>query len=741
MNPSGRSPCVPRLALVGCGAITESVHGPSLVRLSNAGLLRVVAVVDPSEERRDRVAALFKSEPASLPVEAINSSVADAALVASPAAFHQEQCLKLLSAGVNVLCEKPLGLSTDEVLQITKTADRFGKKCAVGLQRRFWDSCVGIEGASRAGWIGKPVRVEISAGGPFGWSAATDSFFRKETAGGGTLLDLGIHLIDILVKWFGECRVTSYEDDSMGGIESTCVLRVEWAGGLRGEMRLTREFTSSNLCRIIGESGELVWNVFCQEEFFLRDESGWKKVLPGTRPPGFGDLGPLRAVRSQDRLWLAFLDLIAGGHTAIATAPEMPSCHRVIDSAYENRQRAWLPWIPVPRGLCTMPVRSAGRRVAILGASGFIGGRLCQVALECWEGRDLVPIVRRATGLANLARLPVKWRRADAFDPASLISAFEGCEVVVDALMPGLTGIDKAALNVAQAAEKAGVRRLIYLSSQTVFGPEPAQGTDERTPLPSRCKDPYSNGKIRAERALRRFAAKSDLEIIILRPGIVYGPGSRWISTLADRFERGEGWVVRSGEGICNAIYVDNLVHAIGLAMDSPPLVENGRAYFVNDAEPLTWRDYCAPIAAACGVGIDTLPDAPAATRGSALDAALAMRSRIFVRMMLPLLPARLKRAVRSGLAVWSEVPSDEPGLYETRPSRLEGGIDSDPELAALQCCRWRFPTECSRKDLGFQAPIPFAEGMARSLEWWRFGKGFLNSSREKGRDASKQCI
>ncbi|MFQ3678661.1 MAG: DUF4011 domain-containing protein, partial [Fimbriimonadaceae bacterium] len=163
---------------------------------SNAGLLRVVAVVDPSEERRDRVAALFKSEPASLPVEAINSSVADAALVASPAAFHQEQCLKLLSAGVNVLCEKPLGLSTDEVLQITKTADRFGKKCAVGLQRRFWDSCVGIEGASRAGWIGKPVRVEISAGGPFGWSAATDSFFRKETVGGGTLLDLGIHLID-----------------------------------------------------------------------------------------------------------------------------------------------------------------------------------------------------------------------------------------------------------------------------------------------------------------------------------------------------------------------------------------------------------------------------------------------------------------------------------------------------------------------------------------------------------------
>ena len=129
----------------------------------------------------------------------------------------------------------------------------------------------------------------------------------------------------------------------------------------------------------------------------------------------------------------------------------------------------------------------------------------------------------------------------------------------------------------------------------------------------------------------------------MLRPGIVYGPRSSWTGGLADEVLRGEAALVDGGQGICNAIYVDNVVHAIRLAA-SIAAGADGQAYLVGDAETVTWRDLYRPVADALGVDIDRVPTPP--VLGRPLVGPVAgerMRSS-------PVASARRRRRVRAGL-------------------------------------------------------------------------------------------
>jgi nucleoside-diphosphate-sugar epimerase len=148
-------------------------------------------------------------------------------------------------------------------------------------------------------------------------------------------------------------------------------------------------------------------------------------------------------------------------------------------------------------------------RVAILGASGFIGSRTVEKFHlgGRFEGRA---IVRSTARLAGTARFGIEGRVADAFDRAAVAAALAGCDVVIHAIAGDHRTIVETAEVTYRAAAEAGVKRMIYLSSASVHGQSPVPGTDETSPLQSR-------------QPIRTIARKSKLKDAFLAPLLLRG--------------------------------------------------------------------------------------------------------------------------------------------------------------------------------------------------------------------------
>jgi UDP-glucuronate 4-epimerase len=219
--------------------------------------------------------------------------------------------------------------------------------------------------------------------------------------------------------------------------------------------------------------------------------------------------------------------------------------------------------------------------ILVTGAAGLIGGRL--VSRLAAEGADVVATDRRA------AETPpgVRWVTVDLMDAPALLSLMR--EAKVDAVVHAgaISGPMVAAggphqvmsvnvggaLNIAEAALRTGVERLIALSSAGVYG---AQATLDPVPeeAPLNATDIYGASKIAAETVLRAYRHDHGLSAIVLRPSSVYGPGRTsacFIRDMIDHARRGDPLAL-APEGACRRqfVHVDDVVAAILGALNAP---------------------------------------------------------------------------------------------------------------------------------------------------------------------------
>ena len=131
-------------------------------------------------------------------------------------------------------------------------------------------------------------------------------------------------------------------------------------------------------------------------------------------------------------------------------------------------------------------------RIAVLGASGFIGTRMVEM-LHLGGYADVVPIVRTPGGHAALSRFEITSRVADALSSSELAQAFAGCEVVVHAAAGPRRVVVGSIGPVYEAARAAGVRRIVYVSTLSVHGYKPPPGLTESTKLHSGHEIDYCN--------------------------------------------------------------------------------------------------------------------------------------------------------------------------------------------------------------------------------------------------------
>ncbi|HEX5818294.1 MAG TPA: NAD-dependent epimerase/dehydratase family protein [Gemmatimonadales bacterium] len=247
---------------------------------------------------------------------------------------------------------------------------------------------------------------------------------------------------------------------------------------------------------------------------------------------------------------------------------------------------------------------SARRRVAVTGASGFVGRATCERLASGW---DVVAISRRdGAGTAKVRGLD---------DPEGLRAAFAGCEAVVHLAARVHVMRERSAdptaefrqVNVAgtecvyRAAAAAGVRRFVFLSSVKVNGEgraTPYVESDAPAPV-----DPYGRSKLEAERRLAALRAEGGgCDVVVLRSPLVYGPGVggnfRRLLHLAELSLR---WPLPLG-GIPNRrslVAVGNLADAIGCALALPEA--GGRTLLVSDGHDLSTSELIAALARGMG--------------------------------------------------------------------------------------------------------------------------------------------
>lgn len=353
-------------------------------------------------------------------------------------------------------------------------------------------------------------------------------------------------------------------------------------------------------------------------------------------------------------------------------------------------------------------------KVAILGANGFVGFRL----FEAWtrSGRHAPrAVVRGPASLARIARFAAPdWRLADAGDEAALAAAFAGCDAVVHSIAGDPHTIMGTIEPAWRAAQAAGVRHFVFLSSASVHGQNPAPGTDEESPLHTRHALAYNNAKVRAERRLERLAAGGAMAAVALRPGIVWGPRARWADETLAALRAGQAAWVGGGRGICNLCHVDNLIQAIecALAAGRPGF----RAYLVGDAETKTWRDFQGALAALggwdAGAFAEATPTAPQPRTWR--DRLGALKATAAAQAVLGWIPWRAKEGMKGALARGLAAPAGNPFALPKPPAVPPATL----EMSLLYACTAKLPHARAARELGYAPPVSFEEGLRRTAAW-----------------------
>ncbi len=236
-------------------------------------------------------------------------------------------------------------------------------------------------------------------------------------------------------------------------------------------------------------------------------------------------------------------------------------------------------------------------KVAIIGASGFVGAGIIRAALA---STAVLPVACMRRPSRELEALGVATALCDATDAIALGRALDGATHAVNCVLGSPATMVTATRNLCAAARQQGLRRIVHMSSMAVYGP--MTGVVDETA----CLQPagsYGRAKAECEKIVRDFIAAGG-DAVVLRPGCVYGPGGQqWVGRIARWLQAGRlGDLGEWAEGFCNLSFIDDLAGAVLAALMTREAA--GQTFNIAERDPGTWNQYFVELGREIGVSV-----------------------------------------------------------------------------------------------------------------------------------------
>lgn len=294
------------LGIIGAGSI-GTVHAGAAAKAGS----RVAGVFDVDPARAETLAKQHGAAAAPSLAALLEDPALDAVVVACPNAFHRESAVAALEAGKDVLLEKPMALTVPECDEIIEAADRHGRLVQIGFVCRCAPVAVEVARLARDGVFGRIYHAKASLYRQRGIPGLGRWFTTRRLSGGGVLMDLGVHFLDLVMHVAGHPRplrasaactstfgspIEAYRfvemwagppvPEGVFDVEDGATALVRFEGGLSLELNVTwAANVSEALCpegvTLFGDEAGCVFHLWRNELTVTREQEG--KVIDERR--------------------------------------------------------------------------------------------------------------------------------------------------------------------------------------------------------------------------------------------------------------------------------------------------------------------------------------------------------------------------------------------------------------------------------------------------------------------------
>ena len=676
-----------KLLIIGGGAIADCNHIPSAKK--ELGVENIV-LAEPNQVQAEKLKTKHGLINLVSDYHDALSSV-DACIICTPPHIHNAILKDCIAVGKHVLCEKPLSPSSKETREIIKNAP---KNLVLGMchSYRFMASRIELHQMIKEGFFGDKVSVCIHEGDPSNWPTVSGYCFRKELVPGGAFYDNGIHSADFLLWCLGSPDSIEYSDDAMGGLESNLQLRMQF-GQASGFMQISRTISQSNTIVVEGNGHKAVLDVY----------DGGKYILDGKVVICTGDgISQLRN----------FLNAIEGKGQIMCSIGEGLKVIELLEQCYALRK---------PKQVIPQPIGGLkGKTVFVTGGTGFIGSALVEQLMLHEEAKVRV-LVHTWGKAAYVSRFDVEFVLGDICNEASMIEATKGCDYIMHLAIPGGNGHDafvannvKAVEALMNAAKANGIKHVVQMSSVVVHGETVPENLTADSPLIP-YGDTYSDGKLAAEERFWELIDEYNLHGSIIRPTYVWGPYSMWYTIdILNQMKKGKFAWVEDGKGICNAVFVGNVVDMCIKCCTEPSA--DHQAFIAKDDETMTWREFFGQYMKMLGKRPDdyrSVPLQPSTWR----KMRLAMRDGLEKRMAKLMTKYETKAVTSPKIALWL-YKAPRKVLRHIRDIVMWHIAEKDAIEMAIYSQTKAIDVKKNKEVLHFVPRYSVAKGMELTEEW-----------------------
>lgn len=608
-----------KTAIIGCGLNSDyhirfikNYAGTSIVGIVDSDRAKAQACGEKHSIRR--VYASFE--------ELYNQDRPDVVHIVTPPRTHSALAKQALQYKCHVLIEKPITLSAPEAAELYDLAEQQNVKiCA--MHNHFFDPCMErAKDLIRRGCAGDVMNVESY----YGLNTKIPAFREYPspnvlpwlyTLPGGVYHDFMSHPLYVLLEYTGKPRELKVFKKSHGTLPQGMPDELKIAiDGEKAFGTVTFSFAAEphlHFLRLYGHKMmvEVDFNTMttithpvsslpkaAQKATYNLSEA---RQLFGQTVSNVINFvrGKLKPYHGMQILIHRFYGSIQGNGDVPVTREQAMLVIETMDEIWKQLQPkplVFAPIIPEPH----YPVQHQDK-ILVTGGTGFLGRRVVERLVS--EGYAVRVLARKLSNIEPLTRLGVEIYYGDVADPVSLAAAGQGMNVIVHAAAGTSGSIKDSELatiqgtqNVLDMCERNGVRKLIYISSCSVYGIVNHKTKDpiaEAAPLeqhPAK-RGAYSASKQQAELMVSRAMARNAFPIVILRPGTIYGPGGEYFTPMMgfSLFKK-VFLVIGTGTFELPFVFIDNLVDAIVLSISNSEA--DGNIFNIVDTPRMNKQQY-----------------------------------------------------------------------------------------------------------------------------------------------------